>query len=99
MWKRVKLAAMWMLLVCATGGVVYKLWHSRELSEFRSQRVLQTLAHVRFSYILLGVGLVFSSYFLRSLRWREFVAPIKRASLGGIFSSTVIGFSAIALLG
>jgi glycosyltransferase 2 family protein len=99
MWKRLKDSAIWLALIGAAAAIAYKMSQSQELREFRSQRVLQTLAHVRFSYILLGALLVFSSYLSRSLRWREFVLPIKAVNLGNIFTATIVGFSAIALLG
>ena len=67
--------------------------------EFRSARFWQTLVHIRLSYLILAAALIFCSYFFRSLRWRAFLAPLKAGHLGNIFVSTLIGFSAVALLG
>ncbi|MBI4464641.1 MAG: flippase-like domain-containing protein [Acidobacteria bacterium] len=41
----------------------------------------------------------FSGYFFRSLRWQQFLRPMQRVNLRNLFSATLIGFSAVALLG
>jgi glycosyltransferase 2 family protein len=43
--------------------------------------------------------LIFSSYFFRCLRWKGFLRPLKVAGLENLVRSTVLGFSAVALLG
>jgi len=39
------------------------------------------------------------TFFLRAFRWQELLAPVKKIALGPIFTTTVMGFSAIFLLG
>jgi uncharacterized protein (TIRG00374 family) len=56
-----------------------------------------SLAHANPSYLLVGAGLTFTSYFARCLRWRVFLHPIKDARLWNLLVATLIGFSAIAL--
>ena len=50
--------------------------------------------------ILYAAGFIYFSYFLRALRWKIFLRPVrKEASLKGILPATVIGFTGLALLG
>lgn len=60
---------------------------------------LEHLVHVQKTYLLLSLGITLLTYLLRALRWREFLIPIKRTSLGNLWSAVVIGFSAVCLLG
>ena len=51
-------------------------------------------------HIFQGVALIYSAYFLRAVRWKIFLRPVrKEASILGLVSPTVIGFTGIALLG
>jgi len=104
MWQRIKIPATVLVLLAAAGYGIHQLMGSREWLEFRSDSFGQALAQVRWSYLVLGAAFIFSSYFFRSLRWRVFLAPSKTGglgsvNLGNIFASTLIGFSAVALLG
>lgn len=97
--RRVKLTIVLIVVFAGAGWLIYKMAHSREWLEFRSERFWHSLTHVHWLYLLLGAFFIYCSYFFRSLRWREFLSPIKTAGLGNIFTSTLIGFSAVALLG
>jgi uncharacterized protein (TIRG00374 family) len=45
-------------------------------------------------YVLLVVGVIFFSHYLRSLRWRYLLDPIIRLDMPSLFSSLVIGYMA-----
>src|SRR3990170_326661 len=98
MLRRAKLPLI-LLLLGVAGWVVYRISRSSEWTSFRSERFWQSLAGVQISSLAWGVLLIYVSYLFRSLRWREFLAPIKTASLGNILTATLIGFTAVALLG
>jgi len=49
--------------------------------------------------IALAVVLVWTTYFIRALRWRALLAPITDASLRELFAATTIGFSTLFLIG
>lgn len=50
--------------------------------------------------ILYSASLIYFSYFLRALRWKIFLRPVRKdASVMGILPATVIGFTGLALLG
>jgi glycosyltransferase 2 family protein len=51
-------------------------------------------------HILHGVLLIYFAYILRAVRWKIFLRPVKKdASILGLIPPTMIGFTALALLG
>ena len=84
--------------LAALAYVVFRVSASREWQQFSWQDFWQSLLGVRLPYLLLAAALIFSSYLFRSFRWREFLRPMKTASLRNLFVSTLVGFSAVALL-
>jgi uncharacterized protein (TIRG00374 family) len=51
-------------------------------------------------HILHGVALIYLGYFLRAVRWKIFLRPVRQqASVLGLLAPTVIGFTGLALLG
>jgi hypothetical protein len=51
-------------------------------------------------HIAHGVALIYIAYFLRAVRWKIFLRPVReQASILGLVSPTVIGFTGLALLG
>jgi uncharacterized protein (TIRG00374 family) len=49
--------------------------------------------------IALAVLIVWTTYFVRALRWRALLAPLTEASLRELFAATTVGFSAVFLIG
>jgi uncharacterized membrane protein YbhN (UPF0104 family) len=99
MWQRLKIPA---AVIAVAAGCVWlagKIAGSREWLEFRSDRFWQSLTHMRPSSIILAVLFIYSSYFFRCLRWKGFLRPLKVTGLENLIRSTVIGFSAVALMG
>lgn len=81
------------------GYIVYKVRNNREWQNFDLGRFQQTLLHLDYRYLLLALGMIYSTYLLRSLRWREFLLPIKTTGVGNLLAATIIGFGGLALLG
>jgi hypothetical protein len=55
---------------------------------------------LNWKHILHGVALIYLAYFLRAVRWKIFLRPVrKEASILGLVAPTVIGFTGLALLG
>ena len=51
-------------------------------------------------HIFQGVGYIYIAYFLRAVRWKIFLRPVRKdASILGLVPPTMIGFTALALLG
>jgi glycosyltransferase 2 family protein len=47
----------------------------------------------------LAVSLLLGTYFVRVLRWRALLAPLAQPSLRALFRATVVGFSALFVMG
>ncbi|MBZ5654208.1 MAG: flippase-like domain-containing protein [Acidobacteriia bacterium] len=55
---------------------------------------------LNWKHILHGIALIYLAYFLRAVRWKIFLRPVrKEASILGLVAPTVIGFTGLALLG
>jgi uncharacterized membrane protein YbhN (UPF0104 family) len=49
--------------------------------------------------VLAAVGLIYSGYAMRALRWKILLSPLQQAATLPLLRATVIGFAAMALLG
>ena len=73
----------------------FRHWKNFDWATFWAQS-----AQVLYRRILACAGIIYGSYFLRALRWKIFLRPVrKEASLTGLIPATVIGFTGLALLG
>src|SRR6185437_894365 len=50
-------------------------------------------------HILLAIAFTYLAYFMRAVRWKIFLRPVKKTSVSSLVSPTVVGFTGIALLG
>jgi glycosyltransferase 2 family protein len=51
-------------------------------------------------HILHGIAYIYLAYFLRAIRWKVFLRPVReQASILGLIPPTLIGFTGLALLG
>jgi glycosyltransferase 2 family protein len=79
--------------------IVYRLTRSQEWRAFDWNRLWYLLAHAQAGYLMAAVATAYLTYFLRALRWKYFLEPIKSASLWSLFAGQILGFSAIFLIG
>jgi hypothetical protein len=56
------------------------------------------LAHARYGYLVPAIAVMVVSLWLRAVRWRYLLAPIKRIGMGSLFSATAIGLMANDIL-
>lgn len=78
---------------------IQKIRHNAEWQNFDGHRFLASLAQIRIPELLGAVLLIYVTYLLRSLRWREFLLPVKRARLYDLLGATIMGFGAVAVFG
>jgi len=77
-------------------GLVYLQF--RTWTSFEWSRLLQY--DFAWRHILHGIELIYLAYFLRALRWKIFLRPVrKHASTWGLLSPTLVGFTGLAILG
>jgi hypothetical protein len=79
--------------------IFYNLSRSPEWGNFRWTRLWALLTGASPGPLLLALIAVFCTYFVRALRWRFFLSPIKKASLWVLFVGQILGFSSIYLIG
>jgi uncharacterized protein (TIRG00374 family) len=55
---------------------------------------------LKWRHIIHGVALIYIAYFLRALRWKIFLRPVRKdVSFLGLVPPTIIGFAGLAILG
>lgn len=88
------------VLVTATALVAALLiWRWRQ-AHFNWVRFFDTLTTVDWGWLALSICLMLLTYVGRALRWEVMLRPLRpRASLWNLCSATVIGFTAVVLLG
>jgi uncharacterized membrane protein YbhN (UPF0104 family) len=59
----------------------------------------QQLRYVNVVHIAAGIALIYSTFWLRAVRWAVFVSPTKKVSAASLVGSQFIGFTAVALFG
>lgn len=94
--KQILIAAI--IVLAALGWGIYHLASGPQWQQFSTAALWASLAQARLSYLLLGAALTFASYLSRAFRWKAFLRPMKQAPVGGLFTATLVGFSAVALL-
>ena len=81
---------------CVLIGLVYlqfRSWQNFEWRKLWSQ-------HVDGGHLFYGIVFIYLAYFLRALRWKIFLRPVrKHSSVIGLVPPTLIGFTGLALLG
>lgn len=58
------------------------------------REMVKALMKANYWYILLSIFILIFSHYLRALRWKLFLAPIKTINSGSLFSALVIGYAA-----
>src|SRR5271155_5291884 len=82
-----------LLLLVALVYLQFRTWRN-----FNWALLLQF--HLKWRHIFHGVALIYFAYFLRAVRWKIFLRPVRKdASIWGLTPPTMIGFTGLALLG
>lgn len=77
-------------------GALFVYWFAHKLDW---QEVWLEVRDANWGQLGLALALFIGTYFVRVLRWQTLLAPMAEASLGGLFRATVIGFSALFVMG
>jgi uncharacterized protein (TIRG00374 family) len=75
--------------------VAYWVWGR----EFDWGLFLSSLKTVKAGWLAASIATTMGTYWFRAVRWQVLLAPLKAISIPSLFSITVIGFSAIFMLG
>lgn len=79
--------------------VIYNLGRSPEWRAFHWQSLWASLMHANPTYLLAAVIGSYATYWVRALRWKFFLDPIKKCSFWTLFVGQILGFSSIYLIG
>lgn len=84
----------------AVAALVWIVMCSPQWRDFEWSAFAAGFRQLRWGWLLAASCCVFSAYVLRVIRWMRLMGPIERnVRFTDIFSATVIGFGAVALLG
>ena len=85
------------LLLVALAALVY--FQVRTWRKFDWHKFWDVTQHINITYLLAGVALIYADYFLRAVRWKILLRPVRKTSASGLVAPTMIGFTGLALLG
>jgi hypothetical protein len=92
--KRFLVYAIVTALLVALFYVQFRTWRRFDWNVFFAQTKQVQLLH-----ILFGIGFTYFAYVLRAVRWRIFLRPVKKTTVGNLMAPTIIGFTGLSLLG
>jgi len=85
------------LVLLALAALVYL--QVRTWRKFDWEKFWNVTRGINVSYLLIGTGLIYVDYFLRAVRWKIMLRPVRQTSAMGLVAPTMIGFTGLALLG
>ena len=77
-------------------GAIFVYWFAHKLDWLAVWTEVRT---ANWTQLGLAVTLLVGTYFIRVLRWRALLAPMAHPPLRALFRATVVGFSALFLMG
>ncbi|HWP44925.1 MAG TPA: lysylphosphatidylglycerol synthase transmembrane domain-containing protein [Blastocatellia bacterium] len=77
-------------------GGLFVFWFARQLDWVE---VWGEVGKASWHQLGMALSLLIGTYFVRVLRWRALLAPLADCSFGSLFRATVVGYSALFILG
>jgi len=84
------------VLLAALAAVVFLY---RDKIHFDWGAFWHQLKHVHGGHLMVGILLIYVTYWLRAIRWRVFVKPMKDVTVSSLIGPQFSGFTAVALFG
>jgi len=93
--KRIVASAVVFLILAALLYLQYRHWQTFDWGTFWAQT-----GRIRKRHVLHAIALIYFAYFLRAVRWKIFLQPVRpKTKMMDLVSPTLIGFTGLALLG
>ncbi len=93
--KRIVASAVVFLILAGLIYLQYRHWQSFDWGTFWAQT-----GRIRKIHVFHAIALIYFAYFLRAVRWKIFLQPVRpHAKMMDLVSPTLIGFTGLALLG
>ncbi len=67
-------------------------------SGFRWARVVESVANIRISFVLISTAAIYTAYAVRALRWNRFCRWFGSCTFAGTYAATLMGFAGVCLL-
>lgn len=85
------------LVLAALAVLIY--FQVRTWQKFDWEKFWGVTRGISIPYLLSGIALIYLDYLLRALRWKILLRPVCQARASRLMAPTMIGFTALALLG
>ena len=92
--KRFFISALVLIALAALVYLQMRTWRRFEWHHFWA-----VTKGINLTYLVAGTALIYSDYFLRALRWKILLRPVRQTDALGLVAPTMIGFTGLALLG
>src|SRR6202045_5409345 len=93
--KRIVASVVVFLILAFLLFLQYRHWQSFDWGTFWAQT-----HRIKKTHVLHSVALIYIAYFMRAVRWKIFLQPVRpKATIMDMVSPTLIGFAGLALLG
>src|SRR5947209_2237966 len=93
--KSIVASAVVFLIVAVLIYLQYRHWQTFDWGTFWAQT-----HRIRKARVLHAIVLIYIAYFMRAVRWKIFLKPVRpKAKMMNVLSPTLIGFTGLALLG
>ena len=96
--KRLLIYALVTALLAALFYAQFRTWQRFDWAVFRSQ-TRGVVSPIGLVHIFLGIAFTYIAYFMRAVRWKIFLRPVKTTTATALAPPTFIGFTGVALLG
>jgi len=83
------LAENWKILIGLLIGLLFLCLAFRNVA---FDQMLKAFVAANYWYLILATAIILVSHWLRALRWRYLIQPIKRVRTGSLFSALIIGY-------
>jgi len=85
------------IVVAVLAGLAYLQF--RTWRNFQWQVFWDQTSDARPLKLVIGVLLIYITYYLRAMRWRVLLRPVKDVKTSRLVSAMIIGFTGVAILG
>ena len=87
------------LAVALVAALLYRFRRAITLEGFRWSLLASSIRDARVSLLLLSILVIYACYAIRALRWMRFSRSLGPTTFPHVYSATLMGFTAIFLLG
>jgi uncharacterized protein (TIRG00374 family) len=90
----------WLLIaLLIVAALLYRFRGAVMLGGFSWEKLRGALAGTNLPLLLLAIATIYVSYAVRALRWRRFSRYMGRPTFWNVYSSTIMGFTAVFIFG